>query len=85
MPSDLYAAPPDPAAAYPVVRLLVRFGTPIAIGLGVVVALGGLALTLAGQGWGWLPAGVLAGGFAGFVMRSYVELVRIITDLLLPR
>ena len=83
--SDDYGAPPPPDQAYPVVRILVRYGNEIAIALAVVITLAGLAAAVAGYGWGWGPAGLLAGGFSGFLMRSYVELVRIITDLLLPR
>ena len=83
--SDDYAAPPDPDKAYPVVRLLVRHGTALAIGVGLVIGLAGVWAALAGFGWAWAVAGPLTGAFAGVMLRSYVELVRLITDMLLPR
>lgn|GEM_PF-1233970 len=83
--SDEYGALPDPDKMYPVVRLLVRYGNAMAIGVGAVIAIAGIWAAIAGFGWGWAAAGVLGGVFGGFIMRSYVEVVRIITDLLLPR
>ena len=85
MPGDSYEALPDPDKAYPVVRLLVRHGNALAVATGVAIALAGLCGAATGFGWAWLPAGLVVGAFAGFLMRSYVELARIITDLLLPR
>lgn len=83
--SDEYGALPDPDKAYPVVRLLVRYGNALAIAVGAVLAIAGVCAALAGFGWAWALAGVLAGAFGGFIMRSYVEVVRLITDMLLPR
>jgi hypothetical protein len=83
--SDDYGARPDPDTAYPVVRLLVKHGTLLAIAAGAVLAIAGIWAALAGFGWAWAPAGVLTGAFAGFIMRSYVEVVRLIADMLLPR
>ena len=83
--SDEYGALPDPDKAYPVVRLLVRYGNPLSIAVGAVLAVAGIWAAMVGFGWAWAPAGVLAGAFAGLIMRSYVELVRLITDMLLPR
>ena len=83
--SDEYGVLPDPDKAYPVVRLLVKHGTALSIGVGAALAIAGIWATLGGFGWAWAPAGVLTGAFAGLIMRSYVELVRLITDMLLPR
>ena len=83
--SDEYSALPDPDKAYPVVRLLVKHGTALAIAVGAAIAMAGIWASLAGFGWAWSLAGVLTGAFAGFIMRSYVEVVRLITDMLLPR
>ena len=83
--SDEYSPLPDPDKAYPVVRLLVRYGNALAISVGAVLAIAGVWAALAGFGWAWAPAGVLAGAFGGLIMRSYVEVVRLITDMLLPR
>ena len=83
--SDEYGALPDPDKAYPVVRLLVKHGNALAIAVGAAVAIAGIGATCSGFGWAWAVAGVLAGAFSGFIMRSYVEVVRLITDMLLPR
>lgn len=83
--SDAYGAIPDPDKAYPVVRLLVRYGNALAIAVAAVLALSGIWAAIAGFGWAWAPAGVLAGAFGGLIMRSYAELVRLIADMLLPR
>jgi hypothetical protein len=70
---------------YPVLRLIVRYGTAGSIALGVVAfasiaylgypALGGLAIAF----------GALAGIVLFIISKSYAELVRIITEMLLPR
>jgi hypothetical protein len=83
--SDEYGAIPDPGKAYPVVRLLVRFGNALAIAVGAVIAVAGVWAAAAGFGWAWALAGVLVGAFGGLMMRSYVEVVRLIADMLLPR
>ncbi len=83
--SDEYGALPDPDKAYPVVRILVRYGNALAIAVGATLAIAGIWAAQAGFGWAWALAGVLVGAFAGFIMRSYVEVVRLITDMLLPR
>jgi hypothetical protein len=70
---------------FPTLELIVRYGKVGPIGLAVLVALGVLA-------WSWPGLGVIAlvpalvlGGIALLVARSYVELVLLITDMLLPR
>ena len=85
MSDDPYPTPPDPDQAYPVVRLLVRHGNAISVAIGVLIALAGVWGWFAGLGIFCVVAGVVAGAFVGFLTRSYVELARIITDLLLPR
>lgn len=82
MSDDLY---PSADAPYPAVRLLRRHGAWISVLFGLVPALAGVWAMLAFGGLGWLVGGVAAGAAAGFLMRSYVELVRIIADMLLPR
>ncbi len=83
--SDEYGALPDPDKAYPVVRLLVKHGSALAIAVGAAIAIAGVWAAVAGFGWAWALAGVLTGAFAGLMLRSYVEVVRLITDMLLPR
>ena len=70
---------------YPVLRFIVRFGTAGSVALGVIVfasiaylgysALGGLAIAL----------GIMVGIVLFILGKSYAELVRLITDMLLPK
>jgi len=86
MMSDLDFAPPPPAdAAYPAVRLLRRHGDWVVVCFAAIPALAGLWATLALGGIGWLVGGLVLAAVAGFLMRCFVELVRIIADMLLPR
>ncbi len=70
---------------YPAIRLLRRHGNWFALGLGVAPAAAGAWAAVAGHGAIWLVLGLAAGAFAAFLMKSYVELIRIIADMLLPR
>ncbi len=84
--SDHEYPPPESAdAPYPAVRLLRRHGSWIAIGFGVVPVLAGVWASVACGNLAWLAGGIVGGAAVGFLMRSYVELVRIIADMLLPR
>lgn len=67
---------------YPTLNILVRFGDAVAMILGLLpialaLALGAPPLILA--------AAAVAGLILGFFVRSYVELVRVVTDMLLPQ
>ena len=77
--------PREMATQYPTLRLLERHGDWLAI----LVALSPLAaaiiaLFLGASLW-WLAAGVAAAGFLFIAARSYVEMVRLMTDMLLPK
>lgn len=64
---------------------LVRYGGAFAVGLSLLVALCGIAAAAAGAGALAAVAGVALGGVAYVLLRSYVELVRVIVDMLLPK
>ena len=70
---------------YPVLAFIVRYGTPIAVALAVMVAI--LVLWIAFPLIGWLSVvvAVVAGGVLLLAALSYVELVRLITEMLLPQ
>ncbi len=70
---------------YPTLNLIVRRGETVAAVAGLALALGALAAFVAGAHWLVLPAGAFAGGFAWLLMRSYVELVRVMADMLIPK
>ena len=79
-------APPRPhrLAKYPMLRAIVGFGTLASILLSVAVA--GLVLWLCWSSLGVIaiPAAGLAGLVSAVLGLSYTELVRLITDMMLP-
>ena len=70
---------------YPIISLLHRHGTAFAAVLGVGIPLGALGFFLAGAAWPVLPVGAVAGAVVYVLARSYVELIHIITETLMPR
>lgn len=84
------ASPAAPAAAkagstrFPVLGLVVRYGRAASIALGVLIV--GLALWLGWPVFGALavPLALIAGGIAAIVGMSYVELVRLISEIFMP-
>ncbi|NQV54550.1 MAG: hypothetical protein HQ503_01710, partial [Rhodospirillales bacterium] len=67
---------------YPTLKFLVRFGNVLAVVLGIAP----IALAWAlGASPVILVIAVLAGVVLGFFVRSYVELVRVVIDMLLPQ
>ena len=70
---------------YPVIDFLLRHGHPFAIAVALLPAIGGAGLACLGWGWPIAAGGVLAGGILYVLAKSYVELVAIIADMLLPK
>jgi hypothetical protein len=70
---------------YPVVDLLVKRGTVVSAAVGAVPVLFGLAAVASGASWLFLAGGILTGAIAFLLMKSYVEVVAIIADMLLPK
>jgi hypothetical protein len=70
---------------YPMLHILVRWGRAIAVALACLVAAAGIwaALTSGNYLWGLLGLG--AGAIAYGLLLSYVELVKLIMDMLLPK
>lgn len=67
------------------IKLIVERGSLLAALIGVLPLLGGLLLLAMGMHWIWVPASAVAAVVVYFLMRSYVELVRVIADMLLPK
>lgn len=78
--SSEYAPP-----VYPVIKFLVARGDGIAILLGLAPALAGFWFAAQGWPWGLAAAGIAAGALLWVVFRSYIEVLRIIADTLMPR
>jgi hypothetical protein len=70
---------------FPVLALVLRYGTIGSAALGVLVALlvGGLAYATLS----WLAPliGIVLGGLVFVLGKSYVEIVTLITEMLVPR
>jgi hypothetical protein len=71
---------------YPAVAFIVKHAKPLAVVISLLppVALS-LLLHAAGFDWGWSLLPVLLLPFTYLIARSYVELVTIISDMLLPK
>ncbi|HEY3917876.1 MAG TPA: hypothetical protein VGL83_08780 [Stellaceae bacterium] len=70
---------------YPTLRFLERHGGWLAIAVGLAALFAGIVAVLLGASLWWLLAGAVAGGALYLLARSYVELIRLMTDMLLPK
>jgi fumarate reductase flavoprotein subunit len=75
---------PSGLARFPILSAMVRYGSSVAIGGGVVL---GLLICLAG--WHWIGAlsvviGAIVGGIVCVGLLALVELIKLITELLIP-
>ena len=62
-----------------------RHGNAVAWGAALVPAFGGVLAWVLGLSIGYAIAGLVGAAFLFLIMRSYVELVRVIVDMLLPK
>lgn len=70
---------------YPTVSLILRHGNSIAICLAALIPIAAVLMVLSGWSWLVLPASLVLGGVAFGLLMSYVEIIRIIADTLLPK
>jgi hypothetical protein len=70
---------------YGALYFLVRYGDWVAAVFALAPLAAGTLAWVNGLSIAFLAAGIVAGGFAYLIMRSYVELVRVIVDMLLPK
>ena len=70
---------------FPAVGFLVRFGGSLAWALAIIVFLGGLIAPFFGASWSVAVGGALISPLVLLFVQSYVEMVRVISDTLLPR
>ena len=75
----------SPSQSYPMVQLLVTRGKTISILLALAVLLGGIAAGLAWHQWWLAPVALVAAGLLLGLLLSYVEVLRIIADTLIPK
>ena len=70
---------------YPTIRFLLRFGDAFAVGVALAPIAFGIGAALYGWHWSVLLAGAVASVVLGVLMKSYIELVRVIADMLIPK
>ena len=70
---------------YPVVNFLVRFGNYFAGLAAVLPVIAGLYLAASGAGAAVALAALAGGALLYVLLKSYVELVTIIADMMLPK
>lgn len=72
-------------SSYPMLDFIGRYGGWFAVVLAVLPLAGAILLVaLGGTAW-WLAAGGVTAAVAYVLARSYVELVRVMVDMLLPK
>jgi hypothetical protein len=70
---------------YSTLHFLVRHGDWVAVIVALAPVVAGLLAWATGLSPVYAVAGILGGVFLYLIMRSYVELVRVIVDMLLPK
>ena len=70
---------------YRTLHFLVRHGDWVAALVGLAPVVAGILAWAMDYSIGYAAAGVAGGAFLYLIMRSYVELVRVIVDMLLPK
>ncbi len=70
---------------YPMLHFIVRWGKPIALVLAAAVAAAGLSGTVMGGNVLWAPLGLVGAALGYGLLMSYVELVKLVMDMLLPK
>ena len=81
--NDTYETPPSP---YWMLQFIVKQGDWIAIISGALPLLAGIACVALFNITPWaIAVGVVGSAFLFLLMRSFVELVRVIVDMLLPK
>ena len=71
--------------SYPTIKLIVERGDALAIAIGLLPLVGALVLAAFGIHWLVVVAGAVASAVVYLLMRSYVELVRVMADMLIPK
>jgi hypothetical protein len=70
---------------YWMLQFIVRHGGWIAVAAGVLPLLASIAGVACSAPLWWLAAGAVGSAFLFMLMRAFVELVRVMVDMLLPK
>jgi len=71
-------------ARFPVLRNTIKFGKPVAVGLSLVVTVLIYTLLSSSLGWWSVPLAIAMGVFVLIVVLGIVELVKLVTEFLIP-
>lgn len=71
--------------AYPLLDFLVRHGRRLAVVLAVATLAAGLTAGWLLDAWFWGLAGAVGGLLIYGLVASYAELIRLVTDMLMPK
>ncbi|HEY4135799.1 MAG TPA: hypothetical protein VGO34_11355 [Alphaproteobacteria bacterium] len=72
-------------ASYPILDFIVRHGRTLALALAAATLAACLFAAVALGSWLWLIGGVAGGVLVYGFVASYAELVRLVTDMLMPK
>lgn len=78
-------APQYVPPAYPVLGFIARVGIALAIVVALLVGGVGTMLALVLAQWWLVPVAIVVAVLVGGLLASYVEIVRIVLDTLVPR
>jgi hypothetical protein len=70
---------------YPMLHFLMRWGKLASACLALAILAAGLWVALSSGQWLWAVAGAVVAGVSYALAMSYVELIRVIVDMLLPK
>jgi hypothetical protein len=71
--------------SYPLLDLIVRHGRSLALALAAATLAAGLGMAWCLGAWPWGLAGAVGGLVVYGFVASYAELVRLVTDMLMPK
>jgi hypothetical protein len=70
---------------YPILNFLVSHGRKLAVGLAILTLGFCAAVSIEQMSWPWSAAGPIGAVLVYGFVASYAELVRLVTDMLLPK
>jgi carbon starvation protein CstA len=70
---------------YPALNFLMEHARSVAAAAAVLPLAGAIVAVAAGASPLWLVAGIVAAAVGYGLVRSYVELIKLVTDMLMPK
>ena len=70
---------------YPTLNFILDHALALALAAAAAPVLGAVLAVLSGASALWLIAGIVVGAICYGLTRSYVELIKLVTDMLMPK